>query len=60
MAGKRCSIMEIVADLYVHSTCSDEQYLPGILLKKVIKAGLSTFAFSNHDTIDHIPIINDY
>ena len=52
--------MEIVADLHMHSTCSDGKYSPGIIVEKVIKAGLSTFALSDHDTLDHIPIINDY
>ena len=52
--------MEIVADLHMHSTCSDGKYSPGIIVEKVIKAGLSTFALSDHDTIDHIPIITDY
>ena len=52
--------MEIVADLYMHSTCLDEKYPPGILVKKVIKTRPSTFAFSIKDIIDHIPIINDY
>ena len=37
-----------------------EQYSPGIIVEKVIKAGLSTFVLSDHDTPDHIPIINDY
>ena len=37
-----------------------EQYSPGIIVEKVIKVGLSTFALSDHDTLDHIPIINDY
>jgi hypothetical protein len=60
MAGNRCGIMEIVADLHMHSTCSDGKYSPGIIVEKVIKAGLSTFALSDHDTLDHIPIINDY
>ena len=52
--------MGIVADLHMHSTCSDGKYPPDIIVEKVIKAGLSTFALSDHDTIDHIPIINDY
>ena len=52
--------MEIVADLHMHSTCSDGKYPPGNIVNKVIKAGLSTFALSDHDTLDHIPIINDY
>ena len=52
--------MEIVADLHMHSTCSDGKYSPDIIVDKVIKAGLSTFALSDHDTLDHIPIINDY
>ena len=52
--------MEIVADLHMHSTCSDGKYPPAIIVEKVIKAGLSTFALSDHDTLDHIPIINDY
>ena len=52
--------MEIVADLHIHSICSDGKYSPGIIVEKVIKAGLSTFALTNHDTIDHITIINDY
>ena len=51
--------MEIVADLHMHSTCSDGKYSPGIIVEKVINAGLSTFALSDHDTLDHIPIIND-
>ena len=50
--------MEIVADLHMHSTCSDGKYSPSIILDKVVNAGLSTFALSDHDTIDHIPIIN--
>jgi len=50
--------MEIVADLHMHSTCSDGKYPPSIILDKVVNAGLSTFALSDHDTIDHIPIIN--
>ena len=52
--------MEIVADLHMHSTCSDGKYSPGIIVEKVIKVGLSTFALSNYDTLDHIPIINDH
>ena len=52
--------MEIVADLHMHSTCSDGKYSPGIIVEKVIKAGLSTYALSDHDTIYHIPIINEY
>ena len=50
--------MEIVADLHMHSTCSDGKYSPSIILDKVVNAELSTFALSDHDTIDHIPIIN--
>ena len=50
--------MEIVADLHMHSTCSDGKYPPDIILDKVVNSGLSTFALSDHDTIDHIPIIN--
>jgi len=53
-------MMEVVADLHMHSTCSDEKYPPDIIVEKVIKAGLSTFALSNHDTIDHISVINYY
>ena len=52
--------MEIVADLHMHSTCSDGEYPPDIIVEKVIKDGLSTFALSDHDTIDHIPKITDY
>ena len=52
--------MEIVADLHMHSTCSDGKYFTGIIVEKVIKAGLSIFAPSYHYTLDHIPIINDY
>ena len=52
--------MEIVADLHMHSTCSDVKYSPAIIVEKVIKAGLSTFALSDHDTLDYIPTINDY
>ena len=52
--------MEIVADLHMYSTCSHGEYPPDIIVEKVIKAGLSTFALSDHDTLDHIPIINDY
>ena len=52
--------MEIVADLYMHSTYSDGKYPPGIIVGKVLKVGPSTFALSDHDTIDHILIINDY
>ncbi len=59
MAGNRCGLMKIVADLHMHSTCSDGKFAPIIILEKVIKAGLSTFALSDHDTIDHIPIITD-
>ena len=51
--------MEIVADLHMHSTCSYGKYSPGIIVEKVIKAGLSTFALSYHDAIDYIPILND-
>ena len=50
--------MEIVADLHMHSTCSDGKYFPSIILDKVVNVGLSTFVLSDHDTIDHIPIIN--
>ena len=52
--------MEIVSDLHMHSTCSDGKYSPGIIVEKVIKAGLSTFALPDHGTFYHIPIINDY
>ena len=52
--------MEIVADFYIYPMCLDGKYPPGILVEKVIKAGLSTFALSKHDSIDTIPIINDY
>ena len=52
--------MEIVADLHMHSTCSDGKYSPGIMEGKAIRAGLSTCALSDHDIHDHIPIINDY
>ncbi len=48
--------MEIVGDLHMHSTCSDGKYFPDIIVEKVIKAGLSTFALSDHDALDHIPI----
>ena len=58
MAGNGCCLMEIVADLHMHSTCSDGKYSPSVILDKVVNAGLSTFALSDHDTIDHIPIIN--
>jgi len=50
--------MEIVADLHMHSTCSGEKYSSSIILDKVVNAGFSTFALSDHDRIDHIPIIN--
>ena len=50
--------MKIVADLHMHSTCSDGKYYPSIIFYKAVNAGLSTFALSDHDTIDHIPIIN--
>ena len=50
--------MEIVADLHMHSTCSGGKYSPSIILDKVVNAGISIFALSDHDTIDHIPIIN--
>ena len=49
--------MEIAADLHIHSSSSDEKYSPGIIVKKVIKAGFSTLVPSSHDTLDHIPII---
>ena len=52
--------MKIVADLHIHLTYSDGKYSPDIIVEKIIKAGLSTFALSDHDAIDHIPIINDY
>ena len=52
--------MEIVADLHMHSTCPDGGYPSDIIVEKVIKAEVSTFALSDHDTIDHIPIITDY
>ena len=58
MAGDGCCLMEIVADLHMHSTSSDGRYAPSIILDKVVNAGLSTFALSDHDTINHIPIIN--
>ena len=50
--------MEIVADLHMHSTCSDGKYSTSIILDKVLNVGLSTFALSDHDSIDHIPLIN--
>jgi len=52
--------MGIVADLHMHLTCSDEKYLPIAILEKVISVGLSTFALPGHDTIGHLPIINEY
>ena len=52
--------MEVVGDLYMHSTCSDERYPSHIILEKVIKDGLTTFFISEHDTIAHIPIVNNY
>ena len=58
MAGGGSCLMEIVADLHMHSTCSDGKYFPSIILDKVVNVGLSTFVLSDHDTIDHIPIIN--
>jgi len=50
--------MEIVTDLHMHSTCSDGKSSPSIIFDKVVKAGLSTFALSYHDAIDHIPEMN--
>ena len=60
MAGNRCGIMEIIAVLHMYSTCSDGKYPLGIMVEKVIKTVLPTFALSIHDTLDYIPIINDY
>ena len=55
-------MMEIVTDLHMHSTCLGGEYPPSPdnIVEKMIKAGLSTFALSDHDTLDYIPIINDY
>ena len=52
--------MEVVADLHMHSTCPDGRCPAYIIVEKVIKTGLSTFSISSHDTITHIPIVNDY
>lgn len=41
-------------DLHVHSTASDGTCTPGELVKRAIKAGVSAFALTDHDTTDGI------
>jgi predicted metal-dependent phosphoesterase TrpH len=38
-------------DLHLHSSCSDGVLTPSLLLAEAAKAGLSTIALSDHDTI---------
>mgnify|MGYP001393991318 CR=1 FL=1 len=57
MAGAGGYLMKIIADLHMHSTSSDGKYAPEEIFAKAVKAELSTFSLSDHDTIDHIPII---
>jgi predicted metal-dependent phosphoesterase TrpH len=39
-------------DLHLHTTASDGSSTPGLLVREVIEAGLTTIAITDHDTVD--------
>ena len=41
-------------DLHVHSTASDGSFSPSEVVELAKNAGLSTFALTDHDTIDGV------
>ncbi len=45
------------ADLHLHSTCSDGSDTPAELAEKLLSHGITTFALTDHDTIDGIPTL---
>ena len=44
--------MASTVDLHIHTTASDGSDSPELLLKNLKKAGITTFAVTDHDTID--------
>ena len=41
-----------VIDLHAHSTCSDGRLTPAALVARAAEAGVTTFALTDHDTVD--------
>ena len=44
--------MASTVDLHIHTTASDGSDSPALLLKKLKNAGITTFAVTDHDTVD--------
>lgn len=46
-------------DLHMHSTCSDGSDTPQELLQKVMAAGITVFALTDHDIMDGVRILRE-
>ncbi|KAB2954310.1 PHP domain-containing protein [Heliorestis acidaminivorans] len=47
-------------DLHLHTTASDGQYSPQELVDRVIKAGVDTFSFTDHESIEgYIEVVEE-
>lgn len=42
-------------DLHMHTTASDGSSTPGVLVRELLAAGLTTFAVTDHDTVASVP-----
>lgn len=60
MAGDTCYLMNIAADLHMHSTFSDGKFNIDYLIENCINEKLSYFCVSDHDTVKHFPEIRQY
>lgn len=47
----------MLADLHLHTTCSDGTISPRAIVELVCKAGLGAFSVTDHDTVEAIPIV---
>ncbi len=44
----------MTADLHIHSTASDGQYLPAVMVNKAKASGIECMAITDHDTVDGV------
>lgn len=51
-AGKATN--DVRVDLHIHTTASDGTWNPGQLLSKLLEAGVSLFAVTDHDSVDNL------
>jgi len=47
------------ADLHLHTSASDGTWTPGTLVENIIRAGITVFAVTDHDSVENVKLTSD-